>query len=97
MYSDQEAYSVSTASWAFDPGAEEAKSISNMQHSVWVLEDSHWPRIADAEMTYTRSSITWTFTIPEEYPFDFANVNRYEVNAFDVSRNLKQHRVYTPE
>ena len=94
MYGNQKAYSVSTASWAFDPGAEEVRAIADMQHSLWANDGDSWPRIADVEMSHTRSSITWTFTVPEEYPFDFANVNRYEVNIKDISQNVTSHRIY---
>lgn len=97
MYGNQKAYSVSTAWWAFDPGEEEMRAIADMQHSLWVYDGDSWPRIADVEMSYTRNSITWTFTVPEEYPFDFASVNRYEVDITDISQDIESHKVYTPE
>ena len=53
--------------------------------------------IGDAQMTYTADSITWTFTVAEEYPFDFAKVDRYEVRVRDVSQDLTLTRDYTLE
>ncbi len=96
LYGNQKAYSVSTSCWAFDPGAEKVKAIADMQHSLWVNDGDSWPRIADVEMSYTKSSITWTFTVPDEYPFDFSSVNRYEVGIKDISLGLTSHKVYTP-
>ena len=95
MYGNQGAYSVSTSSWAFAPGEETRISPAEMQHSVWVLDGTSFLYIGDAEMSYTPDSITWTFTVPEEYPFNFANVNRYEVFVTDISLDLSFKRVYT--
>ena len=96
MYGDQETYSVSTSSWAFAPGEEAAKSPAEMQHSVWIMDDrGWWSLIGDAEMNYTSDSITWSFSIPDEYAFDFANVNRYEVKTDGVSMDMSIHQVYT--
>lgn len=94
IYGDQDAYSVSTASWAFDPGAKETKGIEAMQHSVWVYDGDSWPLIGDAEMSYTSESITWAFNIPEEYPFDFTKVDCYEVKVIDISQSLNLRRKY---
>ena len=95
MYGDQEAYSVSTTSWAFSPGKERTKRLSEMQHSVWAFNGTSWPRIGSAEMSYTPNSMTWVFTVPEEYLFDFANVNCYEVTISGISQDLPLRRVYT--
>lgn len=95
MYGDQDAYSVSTSSWAFAPGEETTKSLADMQHSVWASDGSGFSLIGDAEMSYTPNSITWVFTVPEEYSFDFANVNRYEVTIEDISQNLSLRQAYT--
>ena len=80
MHGPQGGYSVSTAWWCWgDPGE---MSPGEMQHSVWVLEeDGCGSYIADAEMQYTADSITWNFTIPAEYPFDFAQVERYMISV----------------
>ena len=95
MYGDQKAYMVSTDAWAFEPGTEVAMTITDMQHSVWVYDGDSWPMIGDAIMSYTASSITWTFTVPEEYPFDFAKVDRYKVSVYDISKGLDLTRNYT--
>ena len=94
IYGAQESYAVSTSSWAFDPGLEKTISLSDMQHSVWSLDEGSGTYIADAEMSYTSDSITWTFTIPESYPFNFASVESYEVNIRDISRDLNLTRTY---
>ena len=94
MYGDQQAYAVSTSSWAFEPGKNETVMLSDMQHSVWRDDGDSWPLIGNAEMSHTENSITWTFTIPEEYPFNFASVTRYEVSVFDKSQGLELFRTY---
>ena len=94
MYGDQQAYAVSTSSWAFEPGKNETVMLADMQHSVWRDDGDSWPLIAYAEMSYTENSITWTFTVPEEYPFDFASVTRYEVRIFNKSQGLDIIRTY---
>ena len=94
----QTTYEVSTAFWAFEPGAEEEKTLADLQHSVWIdAGDNTFHRIDDAQMTYTEDSITWTFSVPEEYAFDFANVEQYVVNIYDVFQNLSLSRTYTLE
>ena len=97
MYGEQEAYSVSTTSWAFQPGANETVALEDMQHSVWRYDDDLWPLIGDASMTHTGDSITWIFTIPEEYPFDFTLVKQYKVRIFDVAQGVDILRVYDTE
>ena len=86
---DGSAYSVSTAWWAFDVGDEVNVEVpvAEMQHSVWVYDGDSWPLIGDADMSYTADSITWSFTVPEEYPFDFAQVERYVVRVSDSARD----------
>ena len=80
IYGDQNTYSVSTAWWAFEPGRNEQKAITDMQHSVWASAgDNSFSNIGNAEMSYTASSITWTFSVSEEHPFDFALVDKYVV------------------
>ena len=93
----QTTYRVATASWAFEPGAEEEKTLADLQHSVWIDTGDTFHRIGDAQMTYTEDSITWTFSVPEEYAFDFANVEQYVVNIYDVTQNLSLSRTYTLE
>lgn len=92
---NQNAYNVSTRSFAFEPGAEVRKNLSDMQHSLSVEDGSSWIVIGDVDMSYSPESITWTFTIPEEYPFDFDKVTSYEVRILDVSQDLLVHRSYT--
>ena len=97
MYGVQTAYSVATACWAFEPGKEETKPITDLQHSVWTYDGDSWIMVGDAEMNYTANSITWSFSVPDEYLFDFARVNRYEVWIMDVSQKIDIKRIYTLE
>ena len=97
MHGDQEAYSVSTSAWAFEPGKNETVAVEDMQHSVWWYDGDSWPWIGDAAMSHTENSITWTFTIPEEYPFDFAAVRQYVVTIWDKAQGVDIRRVYTAE
>ena len=97
IHGQQATYSVSTSFWAFTPGTEDETALADMQHSVWVHTGDSFHYIGDAQMTYTADSITWTFTVAEEYPFDFAKVDRYEVRVRDVSQDLTLTRDYTLE
>ena len=97
IHGDQGAYAVATSSWAFQPGANETVTLENMQHSVWWYDGDSWPRIGDAAMTHTEDSITWTFAISEEYPFDFTLVKQYKVRIFDISQGVDILRVYDAE
>lgn len=92
---NQSSYEVSTHSFAFKPGAEIEKKLSDMQHSLGISDGHSWTFIGDVDMSYTSESITWTFTVPEEYPFDFADVTSYEVRIQDISRDLSVSRTYT--
>lgn len=95
MYGDQDPYSVSTSWWAFDPGFEEIMTVTDMQHSLWWYDGDSWPCIGDAMMDYAEESISWTFTVPEDYLFDFAKINRYEVKITDISQGIYLTRTYT--
>lgn len=95
MYGDQGGYSVSTSSWSSAPGEMITKSPNEMQKTVWVLEGNSFNYIGIAQMSYTSTSMTWSFTVPEEYPFDFADISRYEVFIEDVSLDMSIRRVYT--
>ena len=95
MLGAQGGFQVATACWAFEPGRNESKTADEMQHSVWLDTGDVWKMIGDAAMSHTDHSITWSFTVPEEYTFDFAGVERYEVETFNISSNSRLHRVYT--
>ena len=97
IINQQNTYSVSTAHWAFEPGDEKEMDLADMQHSVWMFDGNSFACIGDAQMTYTPDSITWDFTVPEEYPFDFSNVERYVVRVYDISQNLSIARNYIME
>jgi len=91
------AYSVSTAWWAYGEEKNVELPLAQMQHSVWAYDGDSWPLIGDAEMRYTADSISWDFTIPEEYPFDFAQVERYVVDVCNVARDEYVRTTYLVE
>ena len=97
MIGQQTTYEVSTAFWAFEPGAEEEKTLADLQHSLWRDTGDGFSYIGDVQMTYTENSITWSFTVPEEYAFNFDNVEQYEVHIHDISQDLYLFRTYTLE
>ena len=94
MHGNDRAYSVSTACWAFEPGKNEEKAVTDMQHSVWYLEDNCFSHIGDASMSHTSNSITWTFRVPDEYPFDFSKVTKYIVKTCGVNQKPYIERTY---
>lgn len=67
-------FSLGTRSWAFDPGAEEMRSIEMFDHAFSRQEGNSWVVVTDSsqmsvfpEFSYTPDSITWTVTIPQQY------------------------------
>lgn len=101
MYGDQDTFGVSANNHIFTPGEEKVqREFNQLWHGN---EGGGWNVIVNTEIgiKYTTDSITWTFTIPEEYAFDFANVNRYEFTAegfypdINMWRDKRIHRVYT--
>ena len=95
LYMDNEAYSVGTSTWAFDPGANDIRLTSDMQHSVWRYDGDSWNNIGEAEMSYTSNSITWSFSVPEEYVFDFKTLKRFvaSVSGTQQERVLRTYNV----
>ncbi len=81
MYGSDNGYSVVTAEWASEPGLNETKSIDDMQHAVARFDGDSWNVISGATMSHTANSITWSFSIPEEYDFDFSNVASYKITC----------------
>ena len=93
--SDGTAYSVSTSEWASGEGERNVElPITQMQHSAWVQEDSSWHEIDNVEMQYTSDSISWTFSIPEEYPFDFAKVAQYGISIHNAALDENLEKTY---
>ena len=83
MYTAKGDYSVATSWWAFEPGRNEQMRLGDMQHSLWTLNDAGGEWIGDVAMAHTAGSISWTFSVPEEYEFDFSEVERYEVRIWE--------------
>ena len=94
MYGDQMPFGVGTTSWCWSPGLNETKALADMQHNMWGPGDN--PEFAntyvegDCSMHYTSNSITWVFTVPAEYAFDFKKVSHYEVKIGDVTKESGQ-------
>ena len=74
LYGNPCDYSVSTQCWAFDPGREEYKSPVEMQSSIWRRGEDSWNWIGDASLSYTSSSMTWVFSMPETEDFDLSRI-----------------------
>ena len=96
MIGEQQTYSVATTTWAFSPGEEKVVRIDAFQHTVWVGQEDQdsFLNIGDASMSHTSGSITWTFTVPEEYPFDFSQVRFYEVEIYNIATGQDLTRRY---
>lgn len=91
-------YSVETTAWAFNPGAEEEKTIEEMEHAVWTLVEEngeeYYTRVCEAEMTHDEDSITWEFVIPDEYSIDFAEMQKFAVTVFEKPDDFWMERNY---
>lgn len=88
MHGDQDPFAVGTSTWADQPGRNEEKRLTEFQHTLWGPYEGY-PRlnIGDVTMYYTADSITWSFTVPQEYDFDFAKVDSYYVEITDIRVN----------
>ena len=74
-------YDVST-SWASFGG--EVCRLDDMAHAVWKHEGNSNSVIAEAQMTHTDDSITWIFTLPEDFSQATeitASINPYSDNV----------------
>lgn len=60
-------YDVRTYWIAFHVGDEVERTLEDMKHAVWEHEGTRITTIADAQMTHTDDSITWTFTLPADF------------------------------
>lgn len=60
-------YDVRTYWIAFHVGDEVERTLDDMEHSVWEHEGTGITTIAEAQMTHTDDSITWIFTLPEDF------------------------------
>jgi len=81
IYLPDETYVVSTSSWAYEPGLNLETHILDMQHSVWRDDGDSFNWIAESQMSYTPDSITWTFSIPGDYSFDFSSVKKFSTRV----------------
>lgn len=91
---DGSEYSVSTSSWAFEPGNTETVAIDEMQHSLWNYDGHSFHLIGDVPMTHTDSSISWEVKVSEEYLFSFYAVEFYEVQIDGALMGLNYRRKY---
>ncbi len=74
-------YEVSTTSWAFSPGLNQAKSIDNMQHSLWM--DSH-STASRVKMEHTDNSIIWEVDLAVlDASIDFSLVREFTVQVIE--------------
>lgn len=69
-------YKIATTQWAFDPGNVEYRSLEQMQTDVWMENEdqSGATSICNASVSYTPTSITWTGSIQEGFPFDLSSI-----------------------
>lgn len=101
MNSNVGIYEVITLNWANNPGKNEEMAIKDMQHAIWYTEDSSSSPyyIGDVEMIYTADSISWTFTIEDDYSLDFSKVTSYKVNIARPGNEkyvIRKYRSKTP-
>ena len=92
-------YAIGTMSFALDAGTEIEKSLQGMQHNIWKQMESkgRFNVIGDIKMSYTKDSIIWTCSIPEDYPFDFSKTDTISITIYDISRGYNKRITYTIE
>lgn len=68
-------YEVGTSYWKNEDAPEKMATLHEMQSDVWLFDsDRSSVVIAPAELEIAGTTLRWTFTIPEEYAFDTANM-----------------------
>ena len=68
-------YEVGTSYWKDENAPEKTITLHEMQSNVWLFDsDRSSIVIALAELEVAGTTLRWTFTIPEEYAFDAANM-----------------------
>ena len=95
MYDFLRAYSVSTSSWAFAPGANEEISIRDMQHSLWSVNGNGGDLIRGVSMNHSDDSITWRFNLTDGCLLDFEHLERIEVRVNGALNDEYIERIYT--
>ena len=97
MFTPQGNFAVYTV-WWYNDGDPSELILEQMWSQVGV-DNSGWYESVDldAGMTHTADSISWDFAIPEEYSFDFAQVERYVVTVKCVPQGLYVQREYVME
>ena len=90
-------YSVGTSCYAFDPGNTEELTIGQMQKTLWQVDGitSHYTE-NPVSVAWTSDSITWTYTVPEEYPFDFTKLEQMALHVSNIPDEVHFCRVYNP-
>lgn len=82
------AYSVGTHWFTNKQRINEKRTLYDMQNSVYALEEvleneTIWRPIGDADVSYTKDSITYTFMMPENHEFDLSEIEKMKVRIFD--------------
>ena len=99
MYNDDGQYEVITLNWAKNPGQNKEMAIKDMRHAMWYKDSSGHHYICDVEMFYTANSITWTFSIEDDYSLDFSKVKAYAVDIYRTDNQnyiIRKYRLKTP-
>jgi len=95
MFTDEDrssGYAVRTAVWAFEPGKNFRKTIDEMQTDVWTIDEEHHSSVVrnvSVDMTHTKDSITWQFTMPDSVDFRLEDVKIVETSVYDVTNKEK--------
>lgn len=88
-------YEVSTTSWAFSPGLNQAKPIDHMQHSLWMDGRNTSSQV---KMEHTDKSITWTVDLTAlKIPIDFPRIREFGVRIDDEEKNYYLNETYPVE
>lgn len=86
-------FSVETIWFAGDDGYPDnySATLYEMQNSLWILMEvrddgsTTWHNIADAKLSIDEKTLTWTFSIPDEYDFDAENMSITGATIYDIN------------
>lgn len=79
-------YEVGTTYWKPAESAPATLTPEEMQSDLWVeTENGHFLSSAPAQLHISGTTLSWTFTIPEEYASDHANMRITETTIESVS------------
>ncbi len=65
---DLNTFEIGTTTFKFEDG-ERTITLNDMQHNIWIFEETSSSNIADTTVSVEGNTITWTAMMPEDVEF----------------------------